>query len=145
MGIGADRRDAGTAHPREGGVTINPLRTRDAVEIGDRPKPTKAQKVTAWNAANGLCWWCGKPVAMDGLDVEWDHKDPRALSGNDTADNLAPLHVRCHDAKTYGKTGDIARVAKAKRQEKLTRPKVRKASGFRGWRNMRGEIVWRDK
>lgn len=124
-------------------MTINPLRTREAVEIPDRPKPTKAQKVAAWNAAQGLCWWCGKPVAPDGLDVEWDHEIPRGLNGDDSTGNLKPLHPRCHDAKTHGKTGDIARVAKAKRQEKLTRPKVRKASGFRGWRKMNGDIVWR--
>lgn len=126
-------------------MTINPLRTRPPVEIGDRPKPTRAQKVEAWNRVSGLCWWCGKPVAMDGLDVEWDHEKPRGLTGDDSAANLAPLHPRCHDAKTHGKTGDIARVAKAKRQEKLTRPKVRKPGGFRGWRRMDGTIVWRDK
>lgn len=125
-------------------MTINPLRSRPAVEISDRKAPTKAQKTAAWNAVNGMCWWCGKPVAPDGLDVEWDHELPRGLTGDDSTANLAPLHVRCHDAKTHGKTGDIARVAHAKRQSKLTHPKVRKTGGFRGWRNMRGEIVWRD-
>lgn len=124
-------------------VTINPLRTRDPVEIADRPRPTKAQKTAAYNRANGLCWWCGKPVAPDGLDVEWDHEQPRGLTGDDSADNLAPLHVRCHEAKTFGVDGDISRVAHAKRQEKLTKPKVRKAGGFRGWRNFKGEIVHR--
>jgi 5-methylcytosine-specific restriction endonuclease McrA len=122
-------------------MTINPLRSRPAVEIPDRPKPTKAQKVAAWNRANGLCNWCGKPVAADGSDVQWDHDIPRELSADDSADNLAPLHVRCHAQKTSGE--DIPRIAKAKRQEKLTRPKQRKPSGFNGWRKMNGEPVWR--
>jgi len=111
-------------------VTINPLRTREPVEIPDRPAPTKAQKTEAWNAANGICWWCGKPVARDGLDVRWDHYHARGLTGDDSTANLAPLHVRCHDAKTYGKGGDISRVAEARRQSKLTEPKIRKRHGL---------------
>jgi 5-methylcytosine-specific restriction endonuclease McrA len=101
------------------------------VVIPDRPQPTKAQKTEAWTAANGICWWCGKPVARDGLDVRWDHYHARGLTGDDSTGNLAPLHVKCHDAKTFGKDGDIATVAHAKRQSKLTEPRVRKRSGFR--------------
>lgn len=126
-------------------MTLNPLRTRAPVEISDRKAPTKTQKAQAWSAANGLCWWCGKPVAPDGLDVRWDHYNPRGLTGDDSTENLAPLHVKCHDAKTHGPTGDIARVAHAKRQEKLTRSKVRKPGGFRGYRKFNGEIVWKDR
>lgn len=122
-------------------MTINPLRTRPAVEIGERTAPTKAQKTAAWNRVNGLCWWCGKPVAAGGLGVDWDHDMPRGLTGDDSADNLAPLHSRCHDQKTFGKDGDIATVAHAKRQEKLTRPKERKRSGFQSWRKFDGTIV----
>lgn len=122
-------------------MTINPLRSRPAIEISDRKAPTKAQKVAAYNAANGLCWWCGKPVAPDGLDVRWDHDSPRGISGDDSAENLRPLHVKCHDAKTYGPEGDIATVAHAKRQEKLTAPKVRKPGGMRAWRRFDGTIV----
>lgn len=110
---------------------LNPLRSRPPVEIGPRRAPTKAEKTAAWNRVNGLCWWCGKPVAPDGRDVEWDHERPRGLTGDDSADNLAPLHVRCHAKKTNGSDGDIARVAKAKRQAKLTAPKVKTGRGFR--------------
>jgi 5-methylcytosine-specific restriction endonuclease McrA len=126
-------------------MTINPLMTRQPVEIADRSTPTKAQKTAAWNRVNGICWWCGKPVAMGGLGVDWDHELPRGLTGDDSADNLAPLHSKCHDAKTFGKTGDIATVAHAKRQNKLTRPKERKAGGFKGWRKFNGDAVWKDR
>jgi 5-methylcytosine-specific restriction endonuclease McrA len=71
-----------------------------------------------------MCWWCGKPVARDGVDVEWDHELPRELSADDSADNLAPLHVRCHAQKTSGE--DRPRIDKARRQRKLTEPKIRK-------------------
>lgn len=124
-------------------MTLNPLRTREPVIVPDRPKPTKAQKAEAWSKANGICWWCGKPVAHDGLSVEWDHDIPRGISADDSVANLRPLHPKCHDAKTYGKGGDISTVAKAKRQEGLTRPKVKRARGFAGWRRFNGEIVKR--
>lgn len=108
----------------------NPLRSREPVEIPDRPQPTKAQKTAAYNLANGLCWWCGKPVARDGLNVQWDHRDPRAITGDDSAENLAPLHVRCHAEKTNGKGGDKTRIAKVKRQERLGEPKVKKRNSL---------------
>lgn len=124
-------------------MTHNPLRSREPVIVPDRPPPTKAQKVAAWNRENGICWWCGKPVALDGLGVAYDHRIARGLSADDTTDNLAPMHAEpCHAEKTYGKTGDIARVAEAKRQEKLTRPKEKKPGGFRGWRKFDGTPVF---
>lgn len=112
-------------------MTLNPLRSREPVVVPERRAPTKAEKVAAYNAANGLCTWCGKPVAAGGLDVRWDHDSPRGISADDSAANLRPLHVRCHDEKTNGADGDIAKVAHVKRQERLTRPKERKRSGFR--------------
>jgi hypothetical protein len=113
-------------------LTINPLRTREPVIVPDRPALTKPQKVAIWNRENGICWYCLKPVAQDGQGVTYDHKTPRALNGSDDPEGIFPIHTRpCNELKTNGKTGDIARVAKAKRQEKLTRPKERKRSGFR--------------
>lgn len=104
---------------------LNPLRSRPRVEIPDRPKLTKAQKVASWNRENGICWWCGKPVAFEGLTVEYDHKLPRELSADDSADNLYPMHApRCHGRKTQDE--DRPRITAAHRQEKLTRPKVKK-------------------
>lgn len=130
-------------------MTINPLRTREPVEIPDRPTLTKPQKTAIWNRENGLCWYCLKPVAPLGPDVIYDHKTPRALNGLDDLDGIFPIHTRpCNERKTYGadgETGDISRIAKAKRQEKLTAPKVRKPGGFRGHRKFNGEIVWKDR
>lgn len=123
----------------------NPLRSREPVVVPDRRAPTKAEKVAAYNAANGLCWWCGKPVAAAGSDVHWDHDIPRGISANDSAENLRPLHVRCHAAKTNGPSGDIAAVAHVKRQQKLTRPKEHKRGGFTAWRKFDGTIVRRDR
>jgi 5-methylcytosine-specific restriction endonuclease McrA len=120
-------------------VTINPLCTRPRVVIPPRKAPTKAEKVAAWNAVNGLCELCGKPVALEGLDVEYDHRDMREITGDDTVDNLRPTHVQCHRDKTS--EHDAPLIAKVRRQEALTRPKVKKAGGFHGWRRFNGDIV----
>lgn len=107
----------------------NPLMSRPRVIVPDRAAPTKAQKVAAWKRENGLCYLCGKPVALEGSGVEYDHRDGRAVSANDSTANLYPVHPVCHAPKTAKL--DIPRAAKTKRQEQLTRAKVRKPGGFR--------------
>lgn len=128
-----------------GGLTMahNPLMSRERVIVPDRPQPTKAQKVAAWNRENGICWWCGKPVAQAGANVEYDHRIKRGVSGDDSADNLAPLHVGCHRAKTDGPDAKLQ--AKVRGQEKMTRAKVYKPSGLRKHptlkRTLSGQVV----
>jgi 5-methylcytosine-specific restriction endonuclease McrA len=124
-------------------MTINPLMTRERVVIPPRKAPTKAEKAQAWNAVNGLCWWCGKPVPPEGPDVEYDHDIPRAQTGDDSVERLAPLHVHCHAKKTNGKGGDNSRTAEAKRQEKLTQARKRSPRGIKAWRKFDGTIVRR--
>lgn len=122
-------------------MTINPLCTRERVVIPDRPQPTKAQKVRVWNRENGICYLCGKPVAQEGPTVRYDHREMREVSGDDTDANLYATHERCHAVKTA--EHDAPRIAKVRRQEKLTRPKVRKPGGFSTWRKFDGTIVRR--
>lgn len=123
---------------------MNPLRSREPVIVPDRPKPTKAEKVAAWNRENGICWWCGKPVAFSGPDVEYDHKLPRELSADDSVANLYPMHARrCHQRKTLDE--DRPRITEAHRQERLTRVKERSPRGFQGWRKFDGTLVYRDR
>lgn len=122
-------------------MTLNPLMSRQRVEIPDRPTPTKAQKAAAWNAVNGLCELCGKPVAPSGPDVQYDHRDMREITGDDSVSNLRPLHVACHARKTSDH--DAPLIAKVRRQEKLTKARVKPARGFRQWRRFDGTIVRR--
>ncbi|MDO9334966.1 MAG: hypothetical protein Q7T61_01065 [Caulobacter sp.] len=124
-------------------MAINPLMTRERVEIGPRRVLSKADKATVWSRENGLCNLCGKPVPPAGAGVEFDHQDGHAVSGNEDLANFYAVHPKCHAVKTA--TVDTPRAAKAKRQEKLTRAKVQKPGGFRGWRKMNGEIVWKDR
>lgn len=122
-------------------MTINPLMTRHPVVIPPRKPPTKAEKTAAWNAANGLCELCLKPVPPEGPDVEYDHRDMREITGDDSVSNLRPLHVRCHGAKTSGH--DAPLIAKVRRQSKLTKARQRSPRGIKAWRKFNGEIVRR--
>ena len=120
-------------------MTHNPLMSRERVIVPPRKPPTKAAKVAAWNAANGLCALCGKPVALEGLGVEYDHELMRSVSADDSVENLRPTHSRCHAEKTA--KHDAPLMAKVRGQEKLTRAKVEKRGGFRSWRKFDGTIV----
>jgi 5-methylcytosine-specific restriction endonuclease McrA len=43
------------------------------------------------------------------------HITPLALGGEDTDNNMGPAHEACALKKTFGRTGDLAKAAKAKR------------------------------
>jgi 5-methylcytosine-specific restriction protein A len=121
---------------------LNPLMSRERVVVADRPSLSKTAKARIWTAGNGLCALCGKPVPPDGPGVQFDHDTARELGGSDDESNLRAVHTRCHAAKTAGE--DIPRIAKARRQEKLTKAKVQKRGGFSGWRRFDGTIVKRN-
>ncbi|HEV2557374.1 MAG TPA: HNH endonuclease signature motif containing protein [Microvirga sp.] len=60
------------------------------------------------------CRMCA--CAIDGASgLEWDHRIPLGIGGEDTLENLEPLCIRCHRTKTRG---DVAQIAKAARQRK---------------------------
>lgn len=50
--------------------------------------------------------------------LEWDHRIPLAIGGDDELDNLEPLCIRCHRLKTKGDQGTIAK-ARRQRQRNL--------------------------
>lgn len=126
-------------------MTINPLMTRERVVVPDRKAPTRKQKIEAWNRVNGLCELCGKPVALEGVGVQYDHEDMREISGDDSVSNLRPLHELCHRRKTSDH--DAPRMGKVRRQEAMTRSKPKKAFGLSHptlKRKMDGTVVPRE-
>lgn len=44
-----------------------------------------------------ICPWCNKPI-YNINDFSWDHIIPRTLGGQDTLDNLQPMHKHCNNA-----------------------------------------------
>jgi len=70
-------------------------------------------KLAAWERSAGHCEECmariiGRP--------EYDHILPDALGGEPVLENCAVLCSKCHRLKTS--TGDVPRIAKAKRQQR---------------------------
>ncbi len=124
-------------------MTHNPLMSRPRVIVPDRPTFSKPFKTACWNRVGGICYLCGKPVAPEGEGVRYDHRDMREVSADDSPENIFPTHTRCHAVKTEGP--DAKRLSKTRGMEKLTKAKVRKPGGFRGWRKMDGTIVYRDR
>lgn len=100
-----------------------------------------AHKCTDTRGVHLVCAVCGVRIDLvrDGFDA--DHIVPLALGGKDDgATNGQLLCVPCHRAKTGAQ--DAPRIAKAKRVRDKHFGLKDKRRGFRGWRNMRGEIVW---
>ncbi len=82
-----------------------------------RKKLSPRERLAAWERHNGVCVLCC--VKIDGSRERWicEHIRALCLGGSDTPDNIGPAHRRCADAKTYGAVGDLAIIAKAKRQK----------------------------
>lgn len=61
---------------------------------------TEARKTRIWTRENGICKRCGLAVPRTGAGVEYDHYSQIAISQDDCDENVFPLHVDCHKAKT---------------------------------------------
>lgn len=109
---------------------LDPLATREPVELGPRKALSEAAKLRIWERENRTCWWCEMFVALK--EAEFDHKLPRGLLGvtADREENLFPLHGSCHLEKSRGE--DWPRITKAKRQAKLAGPKAKSKRPIRG-------------
>lgn len=109
--------------------------------MADRHEFSKKVKLAAWNRAGGRCEDCGKKI-RPGDGPEYDHSSPAFFGGAATLENCQVLCISCHSRKTS--TRDIKDIAKGRRQIEKRAKADRKRQGFRGWRNFRGEVVWRD-
>lgn len=80
-----------------------------------RKNMTPRMRLKVWENHKGVCKLCGGKI--DGVRERWivEHIIPLALGGEDAEGNMAPAHEGCALAKTFGKSGDIAKAAKAKR------------------------------
>lgn len=70
----------------------------------------------------------------------YDHVDPDYFSKDNSLENCQVLGWCCDRPKTAKDQGDIAKTKRIKDREIGIK---KKRSGFRGWRKMNGEIVWR--
>lgn len=105
-------------------------------DVGTTPrKPlTPTQRLKLFERHKGICALCQREIRTGEKWID-EHLRPLGLGGSNDDDNRAPVHVACAEAKTHGPTGDIAKVAKAKRAKmaalgiKRDGPKI-KSPGF---------------
>jgi 5-methylcytosine-specific restriction enzyme A len=75
----------------------------------------KSIKAAAFLRSKGHCERC--TVRLYTGHIAYDHIIADAMGGDPVLSNCQVLCSACHSAKTHGKFGDTARVAKAKRNE----------------------------
>jgi 5-methylcytosine-specific restriction endonuclease McrA len=95
---------------------------------------TPTQRLKLFEAHKGLCGICGAQIRAGDLWID-EHIIPLGLGGSNDMENRAPVHVQCAHSKTHGSQGDVAKIAKAKRQKMkslgIERQKVKiKSRGF---------------
>ena len=115
-----------------------------------RKNMTPRLRLKVWEAHKGMCAICGGKI--DGVGERWilEHMRPLALGGADDESNMAPVHEGCALAKTFGKSGDIAKAAKAKRVKtkhlglKKSKNPLPGGKGSKWKKKIRGGVVVRD-
>lgn len=115
-----------------------------------RKNMTPRLRLKVWEAHKGMCAICGGKI--DGVRERWvlEHMRPLALGGADDESNMAPVHEGCALAKTFGKSGDIAKAAKAKRAKskhlgiKTSKNPLPGGKGSKWKRKIGGGVVSRD-
>lgn len=79
-----------------------------------RQEFTAKTKGLAFQRAGGCCEQCG--IKLQAGRIEYDHRIPCALGGDNSLDNCVVLCYACHRSKTS--CDDIPRIAKANRQHR---------------------------
>ncbi len=104
-----------------------------------RKSLTPTQRLKLFEKHKGICCLCGNKICAGEPWID-EHKRALGLAGSNDPENRAPAHVKCAELKTYGKDGDLARIAKAKRQKmkhlgirKPNRPKIRSRGFGQTW------------
>ena len=107
----------------------------------DTPIPERV-KLRVFEREKGRCYLSGRLIRPgDKWDAE--HVVAIANGGENRERNLKVALKAAHKIKTAADVATKAKIARVKAKHLgVARPK---AGGFRGWRKMNGEIVWRDK
>lgn len=91
----------------------------EAVPIGttQRQASSPSKKLAMHERQGGICPLCER-LMISGEKLVDEHMRALGLGGSNDQDGRALVHAECAYAKTYGKDGDLARIAKAKAQKR---------------------------
>ncbi len=107
-----------------------------------RAEFSRKTKAEAFARAKGKCESCGVKI-RPGIGPEYDHIIPDAVDGGNDLSNCKVLCKNCHGSKTA--KSDVPEIARTYRvRDKHINAKPKSQRGFKGWRNFRGDIVWKD-
>lgn len=109
----------------------------------ERERLTKKQIKELFLRQDGRCVFCTQSLQVKGhMPVEFidEHMIPLSIGGSNALENRALLCKPCAGTKTKVEATERAKGNRA--FEKLVLGN-RKKSGFRGWRKMNGDIVWK--
>lgn len=98
---------------------------KNPVHVKKRKSPTLSLKVEVL-LKSAVCQieGCDSPLSAG---VEYDHKKPLELGGDNVVDNIQAICVSCHRKKTSKDVSEIRRAAR--RQKKLLTGRSTKGSG----------------
>lgn len=90
-----------------------------AIPIGTtrRQASSPSKKLAMHERQGGICPLCER-LMIPGEKLVDEHMRALGLGGSNEQDGRAVVHAECAYAKTYGKDGDLARIAKAKAQKR---------------------------
>lgn len=88
-------------------------------DVGTTPRIrlTDSEKLTLYEAQSGICPLCNR-VMVQGEALTDEHLRALGLGGSNDLGNRAIVHRACAETKTAGPEGDLAQVARAKRQKR---------------------------
>jgi len=81
-----------------------------------RKGSSASKKLAMHERQDGICPLCKEPM-IGGEKLIDEHMTALGLGGSNDDSNRALVHAHCAYAKTFGRDGDIAVIARAKRQK----------------------------
>ena len=109
-----------------------------------RERLTDQEKARLYLERDRKCWDCGR-VVRPGEKWSIEHIIALENGGSNDWDNLGVCCPNCKPAKDAADHAKAAKSRHVRTKHVVPNSERDKRHGFKGWRNMRGEPVWRGR
>jgi len=103
---------------------------------------SKKERATLFSEHGGICYLCGGSIKI-GEAWEIEHKRPLSMGGDNSPENLALAHVKCHASKTASEAAPRAKADRLRAKHNGTYPKSKRPLGGGLRKKMDGTVVKR--